>query len=1033
MPSHSGTSPLLRALFAVVLTAVCGSLAGGSPGLSAATSRPTLLERHAALQPGKLLQIILLTNEAHVWQVQLRKMDALRVVVDQQGVDVKVTLTDPIDKQILKVDTPKGDQGSELLHAIAGMQGLHTVRVEAWSPGNPGRYSIRLDLPRTADPKDRLLAEAALRFARGEQLKGRDAASREMALSEYRRVIEILDRVGEDPEREMLAWRQIGQIYDDQGNIPMASLNYQEALAVSKELSDQRWTVDLLNDIAASYLKIPDNESAERASRQAYSMARSHDYRSGELIALEGLAVVDRNRRDTQQALEKFEQELSGWVAEGNRLRQAHALQHIGEIYVELFRLDEGLDHLRRAHRLHQERGDDSARADCLTSIGWTFYLAGNHSLAIRFYREAEALQDKVGNASGKAGTLDRLGTALLAQGRKREALTSYKEALKIFESLGHRGAQASTLGNIAEAYFSLGDAPNALRAGHRALSLYREEQNLEGEAAALLGIAQAEGLLGDMDKALAHAGKAARSMEALREGVERQTLRTSYSASRYDYYEVLIDLWMRLHQGSPGKGYDIQAFNVSERSRARSLLEGLGRAGEDQRAGMDPVVREQERALDEKIAAKEREAAELSMGEGSLNDLARAEEELRSLMLQRDTLQTQIHGSRREPRAGWSSAELAEIQREVLDSETLLLEYSLLPEKSYLWVVSDESIESYELPGREEIEKQARKLYQQLLSNKDNPAGAKKAASALADLVLAPALSRLESRKRLLIVADGALHHIPFQALRVPSPGGGRFDLIDEHEIIDLPSSSVLIALRRKLAGRQPAPDLLAVLADAVFSQDKTAIPADLERAATQAGLTDFVPLKGTREEAEAILRLVPPGEQTLRALGFDATRELVLSGELSRHRYIHIATHGFLNAEYPELSGLVLSLVDERGREVDGFLRGFEIARLDLRSDLVVLSACRTAVGREFRGEGPMGLTRAFLQAGVPSVIVSRWNVSDKGAGPLMERFYENLLQEGLSPGEALREAQLSIKREKKWQDPYYWAVFSLQGEWK
>jgi CHAT domain-containing protein len=317
---------------------------------------------------------------------------------------------------------------------------------------------------------------------------------------------------------------------------------------------------------------------------------------------------------------------------------------------------------------------------------------------------------------------------------------------------------------------------------------------------------------------------------------------------------------------------------------------------------------------------------------------------------------------------------------------------------------------------------------------------------------------------KRLLIVADGALHYLPFAALPAPTaPDASSLTvpLIAAHEIVTLPSASVLAVLRRELIGRQPAPKSVAVLADPVFTSDDarvrrrlTSRPASgANRPTTKVGPTstsispleragrgftddaDRAPLRRllfTRDEAEAILAMTPPSSG-LKAFDFQATRKLATSAALGHYRILHFSTHGLLDGKHPELSGLVFSLVDERGQPQDGFLRLHEIYNLKLNADLVVLSACQTALGEEVKGEGLIGLTRGFMYAGAPSVVASLWQVDDGATAQLMKVFYRGLLQEQLPAAAALRAAQVEMMKKKHWQSPYYWAAFVLQGEWR
>jgi CHAT domain-containing protein len=338
-----------------------------------------------------------------------------------------------------------------------------------------------------------------------------------------------------------------------------------------------------------------------------------------------------------------------------------------------------------------------------------------------------------------------------------------------------------------------------------------------------------------------------------------------------------------------------------------------------------------------------------------------------------------------------------------------------------------------------------------------------------LSRMLLGPVMDQL-GRSRLLIVSDGMLQYIPFGALPVLNARQGASDrdvsrsqhhmslppLILNHEIVNLPSASVLALLRHDLGGRKPAPKTLAVLADPVFEKkdrrvrstiksrhddakngreratDMSVQPSDVERSTRDLGLNSFERLVLSRREAELITALASRGK-SLRALDFTASRATATSPQLEQYQIVHFATHSLLNNQHPELSGIVLSLVDRQGESQDGFLRLYEVYNLRLAADLVVLSACQTALGKEVKGEGLVGLTRGFMYAGAPRVVASLWKVGDKATAELMRRFYQRMLRDGLRPAAALRAAQVSMMKERQWQAAYYWAGFVLQGEWR
>jgi len=417
-----------------------------------------------------------------------------------------------------------------------------------------------------------------------------------------------------------------------------------------------------------------------------------------------------------------------------------------------------------------------------------------------------------------------------------------------------------------------------------------------------------------------------------------------------------------------------------------------------------------------------------------------------------------------------------------LLDDDTVLLEYSLGQERSHLFALTPSTLNSYELPKRTEIEKQARIVHDLISAYNGNVAGEtslarqariratrRRLTSATAELsrmILSPVAEQIRG-KRLLIVSDGALAYIPFAMLPSPNSTGPHPEpLVVEHAIVNVPSASVLAVLRQQQANRPQAPKAVAVLADPVFAKDDARVAGSgqksgadfaqtrstqgthddsltlatdlLVRSAADVGLKrrrgelHFPRLPFSRQEAEAVAAVVPKSEM-LEALDFRASLSTAVNPDLAQYRIIHFATHGLLDSRNPELSGLVLSLVDQHGRPQNGFLNLQDIYNLNLRADLVVLSACETGLGKEVDGEGLMGLTRGFMYAGASRVMASLWNVSDAGTAQLMSRFYRAMEQEGMRPAAALRAAQIQMWREKRWGDPYYWAAFQIQGEWK
>jgi CHAT domain-containing protein len=509
-----------------------------------------------------------------------------------------------------------------------------------------------------------------------------------------------------------------------------------------------------------------------------------------------------------------------------------------------------------------------------------------------------------------------------------------------------------------------------------------------------------------------------------------------------------------------------------------------LATAHADIRKGLDHALLEKERSLQLDIKGKSERRVRLVTGKHTDEQLKSVDQEINSLLSDYQALEGRIRVASPAYAALTQPLPLNSKQvQQLLDDNTVLLEYALGEEHSFVFWVTSNSLSALEIPKRSEIDNAARHLYRLLTLQRragtnetkaqgqeglgETDAELRLAAASLSRMVLGPVAAQLKN-KRLLVVADGALQYIPFAMLPAPEAGSSASSgapLVLNHEIVNLPSASVLHALRREGIGRKPASRKVAVLADPVFDQQDPRISSAGVRA-KEATLTARGPGKDTatagdslsagllsrsvadvelgrgqialprlfftREEASAIMASVPKGKG-MEALDFDATRATAMSPELSQYRIVHFATHGLLNSEHPELSGLVFSLVDKNGKPQDGFLQLQDIYNLNLPADLVVLSACETALGKEINGEGLIGLTRGFMYAGASRVVASLWKVSDVATARLMAYFYSAMEKDGLPPAAALRAAQIQMWKQKRWSAPYYWAGFQIQGEWK
>ena len=970
--------------------------------------------------------------------------------VRQLGVDVWLELFDPRGERLARIDSPTGDQGSEELLWVAGEAGEYRLRIHAFAgEETSGRFAVRWRESRTpAEIGDRRRAAGAQALALGYGMfeEGQPRA----ALEQYQIALGHFESA--DSARAAIAWQRIGWMQAELKEKDLAMESYRQALDLFQDTGDLSHQAVVQTSLGRLLRSRGLTREAADAHRRAAELFRQVGDPRGEATAVNNLGVVQKQTGEAQGALESYRRSLSIWTDLGEVKKQLQALGNLGKLYLALGKVEEARDVFRRALALAEEGDHQRMIAIALNGLADADHRQGAYPRAVSHLERALTLWRQLKDRRRQGVTLNSLGTTHLKAGELDSAHDCYRQALRLFEELGDVGNQAITRLNIGRYHHDRGELKRAVEAHRQALPLYRQAKNRSGEASNFYALARSLHALGRLEAALNSIESALARVESLRNEPEGHTFRTAYFATKQDYWELAIDILMALDAAHPDRDFAARAFEASERRRSRSLLDLLGEAEADIRRDVASDDLKREAELRAELGELELRRLEL-VDRGADTDARTIAVEQRILALELDlvraTIRQQSPSYAELTEAG--PVELATIQQQLLDRQTQLLVFSLGRRRSFLWLVSTRDLVAVSLPPRQEIEALAEEFYQQLLRfNERSRQTRALVAAKLSETILGPISGRLTAR-RLLVVSDGALQTLPFAALPVP---GQRADtdkaryLIEDHEVINLPSASTLAVLRDRRRDPVEAPLRLAVIADPVYSvadsrlsgsageaskaQETAPTSDDLHTAVRSAGISSLERLAFSGEEAASLLAWVPE-EQRLQAVGFDATRDQVLSGELENYRILHFATHGLVNLEQPGLSGLVLSLVDEQGRPQNGFVRLDDIYTLKLKADLVVLSACRTGLGQEVRGEGLIGLTRGFMFAGASRVLVSLWSVSDRSSAELMQRFYTRLFTESASYPKALREAQLSMLHEEAWQDPYHWAAFTLQGEWR
>ena len=1053
----------------------------------------------AILTVGQKVRGALKGGESRSFRVALEAGQFLHVVAIQQGIDFEVRLLDPTERLVVEMDSPNNTRGPEAAAVIAEQAGRYRIEIRSLSElASEGNYELRVEALRPATEADRRWIEAQVAYNQGQQLRWQGTeASRQSSIKKYEDALLLWRSVG-DPMMEAhalcgqaSAWRALGwlrsaldcyrralelqqgvegglEVPYTQYNLGLASLEYddpraaqewlEKALVQQRAMGDTQMETETIGNLGVAYFKQGEVHRALEYYQQALSVWRRLRDRRQEGLMLHNIGQVHEVIDDYQQALEYTLQALELRRALKDREEEADDLNNIGIIYGNLGEWGKALEYFAPALVLWRAAGDKRREAILLGNIGTAHAALNEVARAAEYFNQSLALHREVGNTSGETRILDLVGDLRRKAGDLSGAAEHYRQALQLRLVAKNRFGEARSNDNLGFLSLAERDFVKALEYFRKALLLYQRLGDRQGEARVLSGLARAEYGRGRFAEARRYIDEALALVESIRAGVGSQQLRASYLASVQNFYQLNQEILMRLDREEPGKGYGALAFEAAERARARSLIELLAESQAQIREGVDPALLERERKLIQLLNAKAQRRMELRADGRPESQIVRLDREISGLEDEYQQVQAGIrrnsphYASLTQPRP----LSLREIQTEVLSADSLLLEYSLGEERSHLWVVTRDSIAGFELPGREAIEQSARKVVEMLTARsrtvKGEAPGARAERIRQADaqlpqlarefgsMVLGPVGSRFD-RQQLLIVADGALQYIPFAML--PKPATGEPLMVD-HEIVALPSASTLAVIRQELKGRQPAPRMLAVIADPVFSaNDDRNIKSRSTRASTRdifhddqetpavfGGKLSIPRLPYTRLEAERILALAA-GQPNLKALDYKANLATVTNPELGRYRYVHFATHGLLDSERPGLSSLVLSLVNEKGARQEGFLRANEIYNLHLPAELVVLSACQSGLGKEIRGEGLVGLTRGFMYAGAARVVVSLWNVNDRATAELMSEFYRQMLREGQRPAAALRSAQVALWKQKQWSAPYFWAAFVLQGE--
>jgi CHAT domain-containing protein/tetratricopeptide (TPR) repeat protein len=804
----------------------------------------------------------------------------------------------------------------------------------------------------------------------------------------------------------------LGRIAYRDGKYRDALDQFNQARALCAMPRNDRCVAEAISDAGMSANKIGAYATALELVRTAAAQWKSLGNPLNAGITLSNLGLIYRRIGDLKSAI-SVSDEAVGILRGEDEGEYAKAVNNLGLCYQVVGQYDEAAALFRRALDIH-ERHREPAAVGTRLNLGRTLYLSGDLRNARILLEEAVARATK--SRATRAEAQSNLGQVYLQLRLYEAAGQRLHAALDTFREIGDLRNEAAAEQYLGQLARQCGDAAGAAGWFEQALALRTALGLREDTADSLATLAALERESGRIDSARGRVEEALQLLESVRLDVPGPALRASYYARKRSLFDLLVDL----EAESSGREAAGAALLAAERGRSRSLMDQLadGRVLRQIPAALEARREHIQHDIDLRTAELNGPAAE--------NPVA-LRDELRGLISQDAAVEAQIRSALGRDLA--QPLPSVEELRGDLREDSGLLEYYLGERKSYLWLIRRNQVLMWNLPPRAEIERDVRtmsSLFGEIQERLTQPAkrGAFERAIRKLSLTLLGPLYQMELPPRLILSLDSALLPLPFAALRLP---GESRALGLEHDLIQIPSAGYLHS------GNEPKPisafaKTILVFADPVFSADDPRVHGALPERNRSNPALSRLPFTA---ELDVVSRLVPPGRRKVLE-GFQATRSSLERLPLGDYAVLHFSTHALIENRTPELSRLVLSLVDPAGRPLDGFLRPYQLARMRLNGSVVVLSACDTALGKPVPLEGLVGLESSLFYAGAGQLVLTLTQVDAQGSSYLLAQAYRHLLGTNrLSVERAFTLARRKLEASERFHDPYYWASFVVIGK--
>jgi len=828
--------------------------------------------------------------------------------------------------------------------------------------------------------------------------------------------------------------KNIGDVHMESGQYEEALVNYEDALKIFGESGNEIDEADVYGAMASVFGYTGQYDKEVEFRKKAIKIYQEVNQKSGLSNELGNLGASYLEQGLFQKGLEYSQQGLSLAIEIDDKYKQQKFLANVGIAYYFTGIYDKATRYLEESYEIAYQIGEKTGAAATLMNMGGINYEIGDTLQALQNFEKAYPVFREAGDPKGEAIAVANISSIYTEQKKFDKALEYMLKALEIDQRIKNPYGEADTYNGLGSLYFKLGQYDNAIDAHKRALAIAEKLQAVRiiWESAYNLGKVYEQ--KGDFASAVDYYKLAINKIESVREQILASEQKSTFLANKIEPYERLINALFELNRKNPSKKYSAEAFHFAERAKARTLLDILAESNIEIEEGVDSTLLKHEQEIFQNITRIQTKQHSQSLSEEQLETLAD------SLLSEEDLLRNlRIELKKKSP--AYSELKypnpltVDQIQKLVISEDEMLLEYFLSSDRSYLWAITKNEIQIHQLPSEAKI-KEAVDQYLSVIS-KPPQIGTSPQASGekLYDMLLAPAKDVMQSD--MIIVPDGILHYLPFEALILNDGNENPQYLGESFRVSYAPSASVLgfIEDRSKEKDQEYTNKLLA-FGNPLFKDVQQLASVNPASAAgskvrgsyIQSGF-EFSPLPYSANEIESLIKLYD-ADRIKIYLKNDAVEENLKSEVLSQYRIIHFATHALIDEEHPGRSCIVLTIDDDP--KEDGLVQMNEIFNMQMDADLVTLSACQTGGGKLVRGEGIVGLTRAFFYAGAHSVLVSLWPVNDQSTTKLMEKFY-SYLQQGKGKTEALRLAKTDLisGENRTLRHPYFWAPFVLIGE--